>query len=428
MKSAVKGIFSLILTLAVIIWTIAPGSAAELEDSSIFVDAFNAYQQKDYLLAIEKCDQLNQVFPDSPLRDVTLLLIARASLKSGENERAAKAVTLFSSEFPESSLKTSVEDDLKVLAVRLQKGETLDPNKPLQIAAQKVRSDMIALERAAIMKLEMEQAAKVKAEQERIARVKQEEERREKERQLAEKRAKASIKLAITIPGDRAPVSVGDTGVLPVEITNKGINSEEFLLSVTSAKDYDAALIKSKNSYEKISRLKLAAGETFKGIVSYKMPIEMVDGHRSSMGIKAVSAKFNDISFQQESVVISAAPLVRADAKLAKQKVMPGEKLGYRLTILNVGSLPAQKMSIKLQLPPQIEFQTAPHASYTKDPDGSLVFKIDQIDIGKLADIYLEVKVREDSVAGQKLRGKIEATNNSLHRKDNFTTSPSIVQ
>jgi len=78
------------------------GKASEIDDSTVFVEAFNAYQQKDYLLAIEKCNQLNQVFPNSPLRDVSLLLVARASLKSGDNLRAAKSIVLFENEFPAS--------------------------------------------------------------------------------------------------------------------------------------------------------------------------------------------------------------------------------------------------------------------------------------------------------------------------------------
>ncbi|MDD2581584.1 MAG: outer membrane protein assembly factor BamD, partial [Desulfuromonadaceae bacterium] len=118
-----KTIAQLILALIVIFISFVPGNSAEIDDSTVFVEAFNAYQQKDYLLAIEKCNQLSQVFPDSPLRDVTLLLTARASLKSGDNERATKYVTLFSTEFPDSSLKSSIEGDLRLLSNRHQKGE-----------------------------------------------------------------------------------------------------------------------------------------------------------------------------------------------------------------------------------------------------------------------------------------------------------------
>lgn len=406
----------------------SPGHAAEIDDAAIFVEAFNAYQQKDFLLAIEKCDQLNQVFPDSPLRDVTILLIARASLKSGDNERAAKSAALFSSEFPESSLKTSIEVELINLASRLQKGEHLAPDKTLQIAARKTHSERLARERAAELKLEMERAARVKAEQERLARIRLEAERREKERLQAEKLAKASIKAIIHLRDGTGPVPVGNSGTLPVEIVNKSKSGEEFLISVTAAKEYDAALVKADKPDESVTHLKLASGEVFKGTVSFRMPAEMVDGHRASVIVKAVSTKYNDVHFQKETVVISSAPLVRAVAKLAKQKVAPGEKLRYRVMVLNAGSLPARNLTVRLQLPPQIDFMGAPETQFNQETDGTLVFKVDQVDVGKLAEIDMDVQIRDNSITGQELRGHVEIVNGSLQRKDIFTASASVIQ
>ena len=428
MNRIAKSITRLILALLIVFISFVPGNSAEIDDSTVFVEAFNAYQQKDYLLAIEKCDQLNQVFPDSPLRDVSLLLLARASLKSGNNERAAKSVILFSAEFPESSLKASVEDELKVLASRHQKGEVLAVDLTLQNAANKAGSDRVARERAAELKRELERAAKVKAEQERQALVKLEDERREKERLLAEKRAKESIHAVITLREGAEPVPVGGKGTLPVEISNNGNSSEEFLLSITAAIELDATLVETKKPDENITRLQLAAGETFKGTVAFRMPAAMVDGHRSVMTIKAVSAKFNDVSFQKEAVVTSSAPLLRAVAKLAKQKVSPGEKLRYRVTVLNAGSLSARDLTVRLQLPPQVDFLGAPDISFKQEPNNTLVFTVDQVEMGKLAEINLDVIVREDSAVGQELRGRVEVVNGSLQIADIFSASASVIQ
>jgi uncharacterized repeat protein (TIGR01451 family) len=335
---------------------------------------------------------------------------------------------MFSNEFPESSLKTSVEDELKTLAARQQKGELLAPDKPLQTAARKVKSDRLARERAAELKRELERAAKAKAEQERLARIKLEAERKEKERLQAEKLAKASIKAVISLHNDAGAVPVGSNGTLPVEITNRGKQSEEFILTVTAPKEYDAALVRSDKPTEVITQLKLAAGEVFKGAVSFRMPAEMVDGHRSPVSVTAVSAKFSDVQFQKEAVVVSSAPLVRAVAKLAKQKVTAGEKLRYRVMVLNAGSLPARNLTVRLQLPPQVDFQNAPETAFKQEPDGTLVFKIERVDIGKLAEINLDVQVRENSTAGQELRGHVEIVNGNLQRKDIFTASASTIQ
>lgn len=418
----------LIGALIIVFVSFTAASSAEIDDSTVFIEAFNAYQQKDYLLSIEKCDQLNQAFPDSPLRDVALLLTARANLKSGNNERAAKAVTLFTTDFPESSLTTSVEDELRGLASRLQKGEVLAANKSLQTAANKVRSDRLERERAAELKIQMERAAKAKAEQERLARIRLEAERIEKERLLAEKLAKESIKASITLHQGTEGFPVGGNGRLPVEISNTGGSREEFVLTVTAAKGYAPFLVSVSKPDVLVNSVWLAPGETFKGTVAFTMPAEMVDGHRSALLVKAVSAKFTDVGFHKEVLVISSAPLVRAVAKLAESKVFPGEKLRYRLTVLNAGSLPARDLTIRLQLPPQIDFQGAPDVLFKQETNGTLVFNVSQIEIGQLAEINLNVMVRGDSVVGQELRGHVEIIDGSLKRKETFTASVSVVK
>lgn len=428
MKQINKTVTQLILALIIVFISLTAGRSAEIDDSTVFIEAFNAYQQKDYLLSIEKCDQLNQVFPNSPLRDVALLLTARANLKSGNNERAAKAVTMFTTDFPESSLKTSVEDELMELASRLQKGEVLTANKSLQTAANKVRSDRLERERTAELKIQMERAAKAKAEQERLARIRMEAERIEKERLLAEKLAKKSIKASITLHQGTEAFPVGGSGRLPVELSNTGGSREEFLLTVTAAKGYAPFLVSVNKPDAQVNSVWLAPGETFKGTVAFTMPAEMVDGHRSALLVKAVSAKFTDVCFHKEVLAISSAPLVRAVAKLAESKVFPGEKLRYRLTVLNAGSLPARDLTVRLQLPPQIDFQGAPDVLFKQEPNGTLVFNVGQIEIGQLAEINLNVMVRGDSAVGQELRGHVEIIDGSLKRKETFTASVSVVK
>jgi len=428
MQQIIKITTQLFLALIIVFISLTSGRAAEIDDSTVFIEAFNAYQQKDYLLSIEKCDQLNQVFPGSPLRDVALLLTARASLKSGNNERAAKSITLFSADFPESSLKTSVEDELRVLASRLQKGEVLTANKAMQTAANKVRSERLERERTAELKIQMERAAKAKAEQERLVRIKVEAERIEKERLLAEKLAKEGIKASITLNQGTEAFPVGGNGSLPIEISNTGESREEFLLTVTAAKGYNPFLASSGKPAAPINTVWLAPGETFKGTVAFTMPADMVDGHSSSLLVKAVSAKFSDVGFHKEVLVISSAPLVRAIAKLAESKVFPGEKLRYRLTVLNAGSLPARDLAVRLQLPPQLDFQGAPDVLFNQEPNGTLVFTIGQIETGQLTEINLNVMVLGDSAVGQELRGHVEIIDGSLKRKETFTASVSVVK
>lgn len=162
MKSA-SGISRLLmLILAILLLGTGFADAVESDDAGIFVKAFEAHQRNDYLLAIEKIERLNRLFPDSPLRDVVLLLTARSSYNAGDNQRAAKAITVFINDFPESSFRSTIEEELLTLSNRQQQGETLAPDKKLQEAARKIRAESLSA-----VKREQERLAQEKGEQER---------------------------------------------------------------------------------------------------------------------------------------------------------------------------------------------------------------------------------------------------------------------
>ena len=402
--------------------------AAEIDDAAVFVEAFNAFQKKDYLFAIEKANQLNQVFPDSPLRDINLLLIARSSIRSGDNELAAKTINKFNGEFTDSPLKSTIEEDLLALGSRLLKGETLQPNKQLQVAAQKIRDERLLLERVAAQKLEQEKLAKEKAERERIALEKAAAEKKERERLAAEKIAKESIKAVISMDEGGSLAAVGQNGSIPVEISNRGKNNEEFLLEASAAPEYGVFWASTAKEGEPLTRIKLAAGETFKGKLSFRMPADRVDGHRAPLTVRAVSAKYSDVIQAKNTLLIASAPLVRAVAKLATTKVYPGEQTQYRITILNIGSLTAQDLTVRVQLQPQLDLVSVPGVKFRQEPNGMLIFRLDPIETGKISSISINVKVRENSRIGEELRGQVEIVNGQLQRKDIFTSNLSLIQ
>ena len=129
--------FSLLVCSVVLTLSLPPAARAQVDDSALFMEAFNAFQRKDFLLSAEKLDQLNQYFSDSPLRDVALLMLARAHQRAGENETAARIINQFSNEFGSTTLSGSVEEELLSLGKRQKTGEKLLPNRQRQMAAQK---------------------------------------------------------------------------------------------------------------------------------------------------------------------------------------------------------------------------------------------------------------------------------------------------
>lgn len=266
-------------------------------------------------------------------------------------------------------------------------------------------------------------AVKIKAEQE----LQNAADRIENARLAAEIFTKSRIKAAIVLQEVSGSLPVDTDQSLSFEMVNQGLSTEEYLVTITAPKEFDAFLTRANRPVEKVTILRLAPGETFKGSVLFRIPAGMVDGHRATISVKAVSPKFSDVFFQKESLVVCSAPLVRVVAKLSKQQVTPGEKLHYRLSLLNAGSLPARNLTVKLQLPPQVDVTGTPDVPFTQDAAGMVVFKVDAIDSGKRTEINIDMKVREESVVGQELLWHVEVIEGTLQRRAKSTERASVV-
>jgi OOP family OmpA-OmpF porin len=238
----------------------------------------------------------------------------------------------------------------------------------------------------------------------------------ENARLAAEIFAKSRIKAAIVLQEVSGSLPVDSNQSLSFEMVNQGESTEEYLVTITAPKEFDAFLARTNSPDEKVTTLRLAPGETFKGSVLFRIPAGMVDGHRATISVKAVSPKFSDVFFQKESLVVCSAPLVRVVAKLSKQQVTPGEKLLYRLSLLNAGSLPARNLTVKLQLPPQVDVTGTPDVPFTLEASGIIIFKVDVLDSGKRTEITVDMKVREDSTIGKELLWNVEVVDGDLRR------------
>lgn len=269
----------------------------------------------------------------------------------------------------------------------------------------------------------LDPAIKLRAEQE----LQNAADRIENARLAAEIFAKSLIKAALTLQEVSGSLPVDSNQSLSFEMVNQGLNSEEYLMTITAPKEFEAFLTRANNPDEKVTTLRLAPGERFKGNVLFRIPAGTVDGYRAAISVKALSPKYSDVFFQKESLIVCSAPLVRAVAKLSRQQIAPGENLLYKLSLLNAGSLPARNLVIKLQLPPQVEVVASPDGQYTQEASGLIVFKIDTIDSGKRADITVEMKVGEGSAIGQELLWNAEVIDGTLQRRIKSTERASVV-
>lgn len=393
---------------------------AEVDDSSLFMDAFNAFQRKDYLFSTEKLKQLNQHFPDSPLRDVALLMLARSNQRAGDNDAAASVINQFNSEFGSSTLAGSAEEELLALGKRQKAGEKLPPNRHLQLAAHKVRNEQLAIERAAAEKAERERLAREKAERERIAREKAEAERREQERLAAIKAARDAIRFSIEPPAGELLAEAGVVTTIPFELVNHGAGAEEFTLEGIFPPGLNGSLVAADESQKVLTKIPLAPKQSFKGLLSLTLPGNRVDGSRQSVTVKAASVKFNDLMQTKELHITAQAPLLRAVAKLQRSTAVPGETLTYRVTVLNVGSTAAKEVDLRINLPHQLKLTDAGSDSGCWVENEQLAAcRISAIGNGQLSERTLTVAVR-DNASGQNLRGTIEVLQTVLQTKENF--------
>lgn len=383
--------------------------AAETDDSSLFVEAFTAYQKKDYLLTIEKIGSIEQLFPDTPLRDVALLLLARSALKSGDNELAATTINRFSSEFPANPLTSTIEEELLSLGIRRLRGERLPPAIALRTAAQKMRAEQIALERSS-----MDKSTAGQMEQKRLA---------------TEKAAQDNVRASINLPAGAQTVAVGRQGKIPFEVFNLGISDEDFLLETVAPPDYEALLEIAGTSDERPSRVTIGTASPLKGSILFRMPADKIDGHRATISLRTVSEKYPHIIQVGEMQVTTAAPLVRVVAKMERQRLVPGERTRCRISVLNAGTLPAQGLVVRVIFPAQAEVvDRGDGPPYLRDSSGAVIFRLETLNIGKLAEYAVDVKVREDSIIGQELRSRVEVSNDKLQTMDYFTSTAAMIQ
>ncbi len=395
-NSHCSSIKRLCLCLVLLYCLFAPASAqAEADDSSLFMEAFSAFQRKDYLYSVEKLTLLEQLYPESPLRDVSLLLLARAQLRSGNNAAAARVTNHFIKEFGAAPLAESIEPELISLGKKQHAGVKLPTNKSLYATALNVRNEQLALERAAALK----------ADQERLAAI---------------KTARAAIRFDLKALETLPLFEAGTTALVPFELSNESKLPEEFSIGAVSPSNLEGVVIQASDTNLPTQKVLLQPKQKIKLLLAFTMPQNRVDGSRIETAAKAASTKFTDISKTLEMTVVTAAPLLRAVSRLQQQSTpATGDALNYKITLLNIGSRPAKEVEVRINLPQQLKLVDAGGNGCHSENDQRAVCRIEILHHGQLTERTLKVTVQDD-VSGQRGKGSIEVLQTLLQVQDNF--------
>jgi uncharacterized membrane protein len=611
---------------------VLPAFCRESEDSQVFIAGFNAFQQKNYTVSIDKMNEVLQKYPETPLRDMALFWLARSYYKAGNQQEAARYLSQFSKEYPDNPLKSTVEEELLALTARYDSGEKLPSGtppvaspdrvaaqKPLtvkeravearraaaaaeaarvaalkqseenaaadkreaarlaaanaeqervaaataeqerriasakaaekadaerkeqqriaaaqseeatlaaartreelraaaaketaRVAAQKAENERVALvkaeearkaEAAARNKAEKELAASaersareeeanrlasLKAEEERLSRQKRAEEKGKTAKQSYREKAisqyqaiidkypsstaaaTAAAKLrelgvAVALPPktseapsiDKAQENaqvlrlevaqyagfefnllsrpdsfpVGRPLAVPFEVINRGNGRDAFYLESSFPSDFKARFASSAEPAVAISQTpELAPGETFKGVVNLVIPPSSIDGLRIAHPVKAASRLMSEASQSREIRLAASAPLLRAVLRTEKARPLPGDKVAYRIAILNVGSTAAQDVTFRLNFPPQLDPVDAAAGGFRQEMKSALVVDGLKLNSGESRDYNVTFQLKDDSLAGQELLTRAELTNNSLKTNAAFVSNVTTVE
>jgi uncharacterized membrane protein len=564
------------LLAMVVILTLLPNPAYPLdsEDSQIFIAGFNSYQKRDFQSAIEKMSTLLKKYPDTPLRDMAIFWLARASFMAGSRQEAAKYMAQFFKEYPDSPLKATVEDELASLAAKYAAGEPLPggekgvteklarqkaeeekaaavrKTEELRLEAERAAAEKAAAEKAAAEKAavkavaeklardaEAEQAAARKADVLRpaaakaVAETAQEKSAAEKaaplkvageesqperaaiggkalttnvaaapvkekatakrkgkttktaragslrEKALAEYKAvidrypgtaaaaTASAKLkqlgvvypaplgvsAASSPAESAsilslevgqhvdfdftvvppaqPLEAGKRVTIPLEVVNLGNGPDSFYLESGFPADYNLQFAAAARPELPLNVTpQLAAGEKFRAVAAITVPRSVIDGQKAGYPIKVGSRFASDVSQSKELRLQLSAPLLRAVIKVDKSRLLPEEKVSYRLDLLNIGTSAARGITLRLDYPPQYEPVNFTAAGFRQEMKGALVLDGVQLNSGESREFTATFQLKDEALAQQELLLRADVINTELEKRDSFLSPAAFVQ
>lgn len=402
-----------------------PSECHGAEDSRLFIEGFTAFGSGDGRGAATTLSRLLEIHPDTPLRDLALFFLARAHLRAGNQLEAARTMARLLREYPGTPLAGKGEKALLELASRHRRGERLPGGE------------------------EVPGLAAVKAEEERKARERADKERLARERAVSPKVAAATVEAISPEPPvgrkgrlDVAPTEAFDFALhlegeshavatpvsIPFAIANRGSAADSYLLHAGLPPEFRPVFSSWKKPGTAITKTpSLAPGETFTGVLTVVVPPEGIDGQRYAFPIGAASQRNPSAAHAREIVLVASAPLLRAVLKPEKERVVPGERIEYAVTLLNVGTAAARDVTLRFIYPDEYEADRFDERLFRNEGGGVLVHGELAMEPGETRDFRVAFRVKEGAGAGQELRCRVKLLNGSLGTWDSFRSKASYV-
>jgi len=477
-----------ILALVVLVCFSVSTPAAELDEYSVFIGGFTAFQNQDYQGAATKMSQFLKEYPSTPLRDMALFWLARAHFRLGEKKEAARYMAQFLKENPDTPLRNAAEPELIALAESFaEKGEecvaaldkkpivapteqktlvavapaagagsgqqsvagkpqTSAPVLPLMASEAERKEPSLTMKERAIREYRSVQDRFPGTEAASIAAERLKELQRmsgashKKSDRTADARAEEQKSTVVTFEVEQYAAAdfsvrtvkenseVGATITVPFEVVNRGNGVDSFGLEEGFPAEYKARIVSAAHPESSLpSTPQLSPGESFAGMVVLTVPAAIIDGQRSTYPIRLVSKFDRDVSLSKEVSLVFSAPLLRMVIRPDKQIVNPGETISYKMALLNVGSATARKISFTFSYPAHYEPVEPLPAGFRRDGMSRLAVEEMEVGSGGRKEFSVAFRLKEDVIAGQELFCRIELHNNALKLSEAYLSSAAEV-
>ena len=221
-----------------------------------------------------------------------------------------------------------------------------------------------------------------------------------------------------------ATLAVGRHCAVPFEIINRGNGKDSFSLASAFPAEYSTRFAAAGSPDVPISRTpELAPDEAFKGVIDLVIPPASIDGMRASYPVKAASLFMADASQSREVPFVVSAPLLRAVLRTEKATPLPGDRVVYHVSVLNVGSTSAQDVTFRFNFPPQLEPAESATDGFRQETKSTLVIDKLTVKSGESRDYTVAFRLKDGSLAEQELLTRAELINTQLSTTASFVSN-----
>ncbi len=237
----------------------------------------------------------------------------------------------------------------------------------------------------------------------------------------------ADVDFNVATAGQAFPV--GRRLVIPFEVLNRGNGNDSFYLESGFPAEYGMQFVAEGKPDVPVNLTPpLSPGQRFTGAMALAIPRGTIDGQKISYTVKLASQYAKEISQSRQVTFIASAPLLRAVINTDRKEIAPGEKVTYRVALLNIGSAPASGVMLRLNYPPLYEPVDFIKSGFKQEMKAALVLDGLKLESGESKELTVTFQLKDEAIARQELFLRGDLVNQEMETSDSFVSALALVQ